>query len=78
MFSLDKDLHGCPVLRRQEPPPRGTGASCGFWQVRRARFSEARVRRTVFSLTKTYMEVGNPEVIYPLLQRRNPNRTLIL
>src|SRR5260370_17831280 len=43
---------GCPVPRRQEPPPRGTGASCGFWQVRRARSSEARVRRTVFSLDK--------------------------
>jgi hypothetical protein len=39
--------NGCPVLRRQEPPPRGTGASCGFWQVRHARSSEARVRRTV-------------------------------
>ena len=25
--------NGCPVLRRQEPPPRGTGASCGFWRA---------------------------------------------
>src|SRR5438094_225763 len=23
-------VNGCPVLRRQEPPPRGTRASCGF------------------------------------------------
>src|SRR5439155_11439647 len=27
-------VNGCPVLRRQEPPPRGTRASCRFWQVR--------------------------------------------
>src|SRR5438309_2363581 len=25
-------VNGCPVLRRQEPPPRGTYASCGFRQ----------------------------------------------
>src|SRR5438445_8553890 len=43
-FSLTQDLHGCdgpqgpetvngcPVLRRQEPSPRGTRASCGFCQ----------------------------------------------
>src|SRR5438552_5908566 len=27
-------VNGCPVLRRQEPPPRGTRVSCRFWQVR--------------------------------------------
>src|SRR5205823_7124495 len=25
-------VNGCPVLRRQEPSPRGTRASCGFCQ----------------------------------------------
>ena len=28
-------VNGCPVLRRQEPPPRGTRVSCRFWQVRK-------------------------------------------
>jgi|GEM_PF-370656 len=26
--------NGCPVLRRQEPLPRGTSASCGYWRER--------------------------------------------
>src|SRR5258708_24533209 len=60
--------NGCPVLRRQEPPPRGTGASCGFWQVRRARSSEARVRRTVFSLDKDLHGC-------PVLRRQEPPPT---
>src|ERR1700686_672779 len=55
--------NGCPVLRRQEPPPRGTGASCGCW---RGRFwgllRSARQENCVSPLTKTYMDVGYPEV----------------
>ena len=29
-LTLPETVNGCPVLRRQEPPPRGTRASCGF------------------------------------------------
>ena len=44
-------VNGCPVLRRQEPLPRGT--RCGLQILNMsvlARSSVARVRRTVFSL----------------------------
>src|SRR5687767_5103868 len=44
--------NGCPVLRKAGTTPRGTHASCEFWHMRFARSSEARVRRTVFSLDK--------------------------
>ena len=36
--------------------------AAGSAKVRRARSSEERLRRIFFSLTKTYMEVGKPEV----------------
>src|SRR5258708_27751095 len=45
--------NGCPVLRRQEPPPRGN--TCGLRGSGRfgsARSSVARVRRVLFSLDK--------------------------
>ena len=38
--------------------------TCELWVLtgpNTARFSEARLRRICFSLTKTYMDVGNPE-----------------
>src|SRR5439155_4577220 len=44
--------NGCPVLRRQEPTAERHRARCELWQVRRARSSEARVRRTLFPLDK--------------------------
>src|SRR5229473_2163976 len=37
--------------------------AAGSDKVRRARSSEARLRRIFFSLTKTYMDVGNSEVM---------------
>ena len=37
------------------------GRAAGSAKVRRARSSEARLRRIFFSLTKTYMEVGKPQ-----------------
>jgi hypothetical protein len=43
---------------RREAHLRAAGSA----QVRRARSSEARLRRIFFSLTKTYMEVGYSEV----------------
>src|SRR5438128_7703579 len=43
---------------RREARVRAAGSA----RVRRARSSEARLRRIFFSLTKTYMEVGQPEV----------------
>src|SRR5437660_11030531 len=44
---------------RREARVRAAGSA----RVRRARSSEARLRRIFFSLTKTYMEVGKPKVI---------------
>src|SRR2546427_8235087 len=44
---------------RREARVRAAGSA----RVRRARSSEARLRRIFFSLTKTYMEVGKPTVI---------------
>src|SRR6266436_5421458 len=41
---------------RREARVRAAGSA----RVRRARFSEARLRRIFFSLTKTYMEVSKP------------------
>jgi hypothetical protein len=43
---------------RREARVRAAGSA----RVRRARSSEARLRRIFFSLTKTYMDVGKPEV----------------
>jgi hypothetical protein len=40
--------------------------TCELWVLtgpNTARFSEARLRRIFFSLTKTYMDVGKPELI---------------
>ena len=49
----------CPLLRRQEPPPRGIPASCGYWRVRWcALLRSARQENCVFPLTKTYTDVG--------------------
>src|SRR5205809_3100808 len=44
-------VNGCPVLRRQEPSPRGTRASCGFWQVRQCALLLKRASGESFSLT---------------------------
>jgi len=44
---------------RREARVRAAGSA----RVRRARSSEARLRRIFFSLTKTYMDVGKPTVI---------------
>src|SRR5881628_3190270 len=49
LFLLDKDLHGCPVLRRQEPSPRGTRASCGFCQSSPVRAPPKRASGESFS-----------------------------
>jgi hypothetical protein len=43
---------------RREARVRAAGSA----RVRRARSSEARLRRIFFSLTKTYMDVGKTEV----------------
>src|SRR6266404_7012230 len=45
---------------RREARVRAAGSA----RVRRARSSEARLRRIFFSLTKTYMEVGNSYLIW--------------
>ena len=51
------------VLRKQEPRPRGTYASCGFWHGRPcALLKRARQEQCVFLLTSTYMEVGDSEI----------------
>ena len=44
---------------RREARVRAAGSA----RVRRARSSEARLRRIFFSLTKTYMDVGKPEAV---------------
>src|SRR5207253_7834470 len=55
--------NGCPVLRRQEPTAERHRARCELWQVRRARSSEARVRRTLFPLDKD-LHGGRPTGSY--------------
>ncbi len=42
----------CLVLRRQEPPPRGTRASCRFWQIRFCALLRSARQGTVFSIDK--------------------------
>jgi hypothetical protein len=55
--------NGCPVLRTQEPPPRGTNVRVGESVYTFLRAPLKRASGDVCSLlTKTYMEVGNPEV----------------
>lgn len=53
-------VNGCPVLREQEPSPRGTRASCGFCQSSPCALLRSAPQENFFSLTKTYMDVGNP------------------
>src|SRR5438309_2911320 len=57
-------VNGCPVLRRQEPPPRGTRARLRVPTGSTVRAPPKRASGESFSpLTKTYMEVGNTEAI---------------
>src|SRR5262249_30086493 len=55
-------VNGCPVLRRQEPSPRGTPASCGFCPSSPCALLRSAPQENLFPLTKTYMEVGNSGV----------------
>src|SRR4029077_11994271 len=41
-------VNGCPVLRRQEPSPRGTRASCGFCQSSPCPLLRSALRRIFF------------------------------
>ena len=60
-------VNGCLVLRRQEPLPRGTVASCEILKMSvLARSSVARVRRTVFSLDKDLH--GSRSAVGPILR----------
>src|SRR5579864_4728444 len=58
---------------RREARVRAAGSA----RVRRARSSEARLRRIFFSLTKTYMEVGDSEADFWFARFPSP-RGLIL
>src|SRR2546427_10641436 len=55
-------VNGCPVLRRKEPPPRGTRARLRVPTGSTVRAPPKRASGESFSpLTKTYMEVGNSD-----------------
>src|SRR5436309_6819349 len=45
-------VNGCPVLRRQEPSPRGTRASCGFRQAQQCALLRSARQEDVFLLDK--------------------------
>src|SRR5205814_8053778 len=45
-------VNGCPVLRRQEPPPRGTRASCGFRQAQQCALLRSAPQENLFLLDK--------------------------
>src|SRR5437870_9570179 len=50
-FSLTEDLHGCLVLRRQEPPPRGKMRAERF-HIRKVRALPSAPGHPCFSLTE--------------------------
>src|SRR5205809_3958476 len=59
-------VNGCPVLRRQEPPPRGTRARLRVPTGSTVRAPPKRASGESFSpLTKTYMDVGNRKLGTP-------------
>jgi hypothetical protein len=72
-FGLET-ANGCPVLRTQEPQPRGLYAGWRLWFIRFTRSSEARVRRSAFSLDK---DLHGSRHLADVIRRLAPERRAI-